>query len=73
MIVAEIRASKDWILFHKLLLQNDLDLFIRRLITFSIKRLIKLQFIILMVIVQKVPTDATIVSDVISCLELTVI
>ena len=38
MIIAEIRASKDWILFHKLLLQNDLDLFIKRLIIFFNKK-----------------------------------
>ena len=38
MIIAEVRASKDWILFHKLLLPNDLDLFIKRLIIFFNKK-----------------------------------
>ena len=73
MIIAEVRASKDWILFYKLLLPNDLDLFIKRLIIFFYKKTDKTAFINLMVIVKKVPTDATIVSDVILSLELTVI
>ena len=38
MIIAKVRASKDWILFHKLLLPNDLDLFIKRLIIFFYKK-----------------------------------
>ena len=38
MIIAEVRASKDGILVHKLLLPNDLDLFIKRLIIFFNKK-----------------------------------